>query len=234
LEQAQSIWSTLPKYPPNNMAFDEKSDGNDNNCTQQSGDNLFDVLSPKRPRSVTSVSELPEAISTLSKSTKTLSSVKKQRLAKNSIHTTKIGSIILPWPQYKITNTVYMNKNYTVTNTCSLDAALFVFYHSYKTSSSAFQALVQSDTTKYHSALKKLIDFVDNAGWDTARLYWLVSNKLLNKKNNAGEFDVKDTIYENVLQFIRPMQMYNIISECSCTVCPKRIRQRKCIDISLQ
>ncbi len=221
--EAESIWSTLLNYSYDHNLFDGKSNENNIRSTQ----------SPKRQHSVEGVLELFEATPELSKRVTTFSSPKKQKLSKQPTHITKIGSITLPWPQYEIPHTIYMNKRYAVTKTCSLDSALFVFYHGYKIGSSEFRKLFQSDTTRAHTALRKLFMLVDSDGWNIARLQWLLSNRLLNKINDDGVFDVEDTLYENVLQFIRPMQMYNIKTECSCIMCPKRIRENKSIDISL-
>jgi hypothetical protein len=234
VKQTESIRSTLVNYPLGRKVFDEESDGNNCHYTQQSESNIFSALSPKRQHSISSVSELSKATSALSTQVKTLSSPKKRKLSKHAVHTTKIGSIPLPWPQFKIVDTIYMSKKYTVTNTCSLDSALFIFYHSYKTGGSTFQQLFEMNTTHYHTSLRKLFKLVESDGWNIARLHWLVSNNLLNEMNFDDEFDVRDTLFENVLQFVRPMQMYNIKSECSCMMCPKRIRENKSIDISLQ
>ncbi len=232
-KQADSIWSTSIDYPINRTEFYEESKENGNRYTQQSQDNIFNVLSPKRQHSVSSVCELSKATPVLPKRVKTLSSPQTQKASTHPVHRAKVGSITLSWPQYKIPETIYMNKKYTVTNTCSLDAALFAFYYCYKTSSSEFQKLFDVETTSCHSALRKLFKLVDNDGWNIARLYWLLSNNLLKTINDDGVFDVEHTLYENVLQFVRPMQMYNIKSKCSCSVCPKRIRESKSIDISL-
>ncbi|CAF1169875.1 unnamed protein product [Rotaria sordida] len=146
LKQAESIWSTLLKYSDNRTLFDEKSDKVVNHYSQQAEteDNIFNVLSPKRRHSSIS-NDSCKATPTLSKRVKTLSSVKSQNLSKHSVHTTKIGSISLPWPPYKIHDTVYMDKKYT-------------------TSSSEFRKLFEVDTTKCHIALRKLFKLIDTDG----------------------------------------------------------------------
>jgi hypothetical protein len=232
IEQTESIWSTLQNYPTNDTNIEKKSETN-NRCIQQSQENVFNLFSPKRQYSVSNLNESSETNSAFPKRKKMLPSPKIENSLKRSAHVTKIGGISLSWPQYKISSCMYMKKRYTVTNTCSIDAALFVFYHCYKTGSSAFRQLFETDITPCHTALRKVFELVDSDGWDIARLHWLISHNLLNKMTRDGVFDIEDTIYENALQFVRPMQMYNIKSECSCVMCPKRFQLNKSIDISL-
>ena len=227
----ETIWYSVEDN--NDINIENRCNEISNQYIQQSQENVFDTLSPKRKHSVSNFDVALETYSVLSKRKKPLTSPEKENCLKQSTHVIKIGKTSLSWPPFQIKNCMYMNKRYTVTNTCSIDAALFVFYHGYKTGSSAFRELFETNATSCHTALLKVFKLVDSHGWNTARLHWLISNNLLKKMNFDGIFDIEDTIYENALQFVRPMQMYKIKSECSCVMCPKKFQENKSIDISL-
>jgi hypothetical protein len=146
---------------------------------------------------------------------------------------TTSNALTLSFPRYSIVNACFEGRLYSVTQTCSIDTGLYALYYVYKTASDIFRLLFDLNTTPCHINLRKTFQLVDSDGWDTARLHWLVSHKLLGQVNSDGMYDIKDTITANVFQFVEPLQMYMIKTECLCIACPKPVRFKKNHDISL-
>ncbi|CAF0860081.1 unnamed protein product [Didymodactylos carnosus] len=151
--------------------------------------------------------------------------------------TTSLLGPTLHWPKYGINRCVLDGQIYTVSNTCSLDSVLFVMYYLYSTSSHEYQEIFDRNTLSIYSTLRKTFQLVETASWDIARLYWLITHNRLNKAtstNHSNDFyDIFGTVDENTYRFIRPIQKYSIISECSSPDCPRRQRVQKNIDITL-
>lgn len=144
-----------------------------------------------------------------------------------------IGPVQLPWPRYGIRNAIYGGQVYSVTNTCPLDTGLFVLYYAYKAGTDKFRQLLDNDTLPAFTTLRRTFQLVESDGWTTARLHWLVEYNILKSTNIAHQYDIENTLTEIVFRFVQPMQEYPIQSECTCTFCPKQLRQSRSVDINL-
>ena len=144
-----------------------------------------------------------------------------------------IGTLKLPWPRYGIRTGIYEGNIYSVTKTCPLDTGLFTMYHAYKAGTTKFRQLFESVDLPVYETIRRTFQLVDSDGWTSARLYWLLRHNLLTTTNEDGVFDIENTLHNIVFEFVKPMQEYQINSECSCVVCPKRRRQKTSVDISL-
>ena len=106
-------------------------------------------------------------------------------------------------------------------------------YHAYKAGTTKFRQLFESVDLPVYETIRRTFQLVDSDGWTSARLYWLLRHNLLTTTNEDGVFDIENTWHNIVFEFVKPMQEYQINSECSCVVCPKRRRQKTSVDISL-
>jgi len=99
-------------------------------------------------------------------------------------------------------------------------------YHAYKAGTDNFRRIFESHTLDVYQFLRRTFELIETNGWTTARLYWLTEKKILaNKTKKNGWYDLMDTMDAIVFQFIKPMQTFRVKSKCSCTACPKPIRQ---------
>ena len=144
-----------------------------------------------------------------------------------------IGNMQLTWPRYGIRNAIYEGRIYSVTNTCPLDIGLFILYHAYKAGTAEFRERFERDDLHSYATIRRTFQMVESDGWTTARLYWLVKHGLLKKKNEDHLYDIENTLTEIVFRFVQPMQKYLVTSTCSCSACPKQIRQTTSSDIAL-
>ncbi|CAF1314555.1 unnamed protein product [Adineta ricciae] len=147
--------------------------------------------------------------------------------------TTTIGTLELTWPSYGIENGTYADECYFIFHTCTIDTGLFILYHAYKAHSNDFRNLFTSDELGIFKIIRRTFHLVETEGWTVARLYWLTEHNLLTNKHRSGKYDLMNTMEAIVFQFIKPMQTFPVTSKCSCTVCPKRIREHISMDISL-
>ncbi|CAF1344431.1 unnamed protein product [Adineta ricciae] len=144
-----------------------------------------------------------------------------------------IGNLQLTWPSYGIENATYAGKSYFIFHTCTVDTGLFILYHAYQAHSDEFRALFTSDALHIYTVIRRTFQLVETEGWTIARLYWLTEHNLLTNKHSNGKYDLMNTMEAIVFQFVKPMQTFPIKSQCSCNVCPKRIREHTNVDISL-
>ena len=99
--------------------------------------------------------------------------------------------------------------------------------------SKEFRSLFDSDI-EVCDRLHKTFDLVESKGWDLARLYWITANSIYsNQKDAYKHIDLYGTADTNVFQYVREIQKYVIKSTCTCTDCPKSMRQSHSVDISL-
>lgn len=156
----------------------------------------------------------------------------KRQIKLNDKYTT-IGNIQLTWPRFGIKNAVFNGEIFSVTNTCPIDTGLFILYHAYKTANQAFRAIFENGTLSCFAKLRQTFTLVETDGWTTARLYWLCTHQLLQQRNEDSLYNIENTLTEMVFRFVQPMQAYTIRSKCSCSQCPKPIRERTSVDIAL-
>ncbi|CAF1535171.1 unnamed protein product [Didymodactylos carnosus] len=207
------------------------------------------VLSSKRTASSLTVSSLSNRSSSdnsLNHKPQSLPTKKNQKRQKikespkqwpKSEHpcTALIEKITIPWPKYSIKNAVFNGTEYSFIKTCSLDSALFVLYYAYVSYSCQFRALFDRETKPIYSNLCKTFQLVESDGWDTARLYSLTIHKRLDSStaNGNNQYNLFDTVDENVFRYIRTMQEYENPSECLCEDCLRRTRTLISTDIAL-
>lgn len=159
---------------------------------------------------------------------------KPSNISNKSYRTTLVGNLNLLWPRYGIKDCRYADELYCVTQTCSIDTALFALYHAYKAGTDKFRNLFESKILNAFVVLRETFQCVEKDGWDIGRLYWLVRHNLLTLKNFDNEYDMENTLTKAVFDMVRPMQEYDVRSVCTCTVCPKRTRQHSSFDITLR
>ena len=127
----------------------------------------------------------------------------------------------------------YEGGQFTVFNTCPLDTGLFTLYNAFKANSNEFRDLFNNENLSALNLLRRTFRIVGADGWTNARLFWLIKNDLLHVHNFDRKYDIENTLNQIVFQFVQPIQIYLLISKCSCKVCSKRIRQTTSIDIAL-
>ncbi|CAM4846542.1 unnamed protein product [Rotaria magnacalcarata] len=147
---------------------------------------------------------------------------------------TTVGSLNLTWPMYGIHNGTYEGQYFSITRTCSVDTGLFVLYHAYKAGSDSFRNLFKNDIRNVFIALRETFEYVESHGWTVARLHWLKRHQLLDTKTHDEKYDLLNTLNKIVFDYVKPMQEFDIKSECICTACPKRVRKYSSVDITLQ
>jgi hypothetical protein len=151
-----------------------------------------------------------------------------------------LGNVTLPWPRYNIKSTMFNGKAYTITNTCSLDSVLFVYYLIFKTASTSMKNLFSRGSEPIYTILNKTMQLVDTNGWNIARLHWLKVNHQLRADNDTTDSttshyqDLFGTVDENVYQYLRAMQNHSFATECTAEDCPQRKQNRRSADIVLK
>ncbi|CAF4523886.1 unnamed protein product [Rotaria socialis] len=127
----------------------------------------------------------------------------------------ELGTLTLKWPKYGINNGIYDGQSFSA-------------------GSDKFQKLFENDNLDALVVLRDTFKYVETNDWTVARLHWLVRHQLLNEKISDGRYDLKNTLTKIVFDYVRPMQIFEIISECSCIACPQRIRKNSSVDITLR
>ncbi|CAM4976976.1 unnamed protein product [Rotaria socialis] len=146
----------------------------------------------------------------------------------------ELGTLTLKWPKYGINNGIYDGQSFSVTRICPIDTGLFALYHAYKAGSDKFQNLFENDNLDALVVLRDTFKYVETNDWAVVRLHWLVRHQLLNEKISDGRYDLKNTLKKIVFDYVRPMQIFEIISECSCIACPQRICKNSSVDLTLR
>ncbi|CAM4754010.1 unnamed protein product [Rotaria magnacalcarata] len=108
---------------------------------------------------------------------------------------------------------------------CSVDTGLFVFYHAYKAGTDKFRDLFEVNNLDALKLLRRVFHLGENEGWSMARLFWLTENNLLKNALKNGEYGIKNTIDEIVFRFVKSLQTYPLKFKCTCSVCPKLVRE---------
>ncbi|CAF1462902.1 unnamed protein product [Adineta steineri] len=135
-----------------------------------------------------------------------------------------IDGVALRWPKFGIKNSIFRGRSFTLTYTCPTDSALFALYCIYKTDINIAGEFDNAPDTSGYSTLSKVFRTVEQDGWDTARLYWLYTNGILEgyakKKSLFGSVD------DQVFRFLTCEQRYSQRVICSRVQCKKRDRTR--------
>jgi hypothetical protein len=128
---------------------------------------------------------------------------------------------------------LFAGRTYSVTNTCNIDAPLFAIYVIFSTESVADDIILNSPNEPFLS-LRKTLSLVESVGWDEARLYWLISNGILDNQSH-NDPNAYGSVDRNFLRFIKnPAQLHQHRSICSRLDCPIRERTIKSADIGLE
>ena len=114
-------------------------------------------------------------------------------------------------------------QTYSISNTCKIDSGLFILFYLYKTDEEVAEAIDVDDPKSPYSILRQTFQYVDTDGWDVARIYWLLTNKILkpsdrNMKNLFGSMD------ENVFRFVKEKQRYARTVLCTREECRRKKR----------
>ena len=158
---------------------------------------------------------------------------KRDPAARKDYRTATIGNLTLTWPPYQIENEIYAGEIYSIFHTCPIDTGLFVLYHAYKAGTDKFRDLFEDNTLEAYTFLRRTFQLVETDGWTTARLYWLTEKNLLTVKTKGGWYDLKSTMDEIVFKFVKPMQTFPSKSKCTCSACPKPLRNQTNMELSL-
>jgi hypothetical protein len=155
-----------------------------------------------------------------------------------------IDSCVLRWPKFEIKSAVFesnarktmsdtiadfifiltvLDQSYSIVNTCNLDCGLFIFYYLYRMEITIEEAMSQAPQGSPYALLRRTFQYVQANGWDTARIFWLLSNRILKPtdrkiKNLFGSLDT------NVFRFIKQTQRYSRKATCARANCPHRER----------
>lgn len=212
-------------------------------------DYISPAISPLLKRAATSKRRISPSVNTAqvaSKPPKPLSKKKKTDRNSPSKPLTKpsagnksllpivtVGDFKMSWPRYGIEKITIHGKSCSITNTCPLDTGLFIYYHAFMISSAEFRRIFEKDTLDIFAIFRQTIHLAIEDGWDHARAYWVSKHDLLPKRNSSDVYDLTNTLTEIVFRFLQPIQEYTIKSECSCSSCPRKIRQTSSVDLVL-
>ena len=115
----------------------------------------------------------------------------------------------------------------SVTNACNIGTSLITVYVSFPTESVPNDNILDSSTEPFLS-LRKIFSLVKLNDWDDARLYWLISNAILNHQfyNDRNAYGFVDGDF---LRFVKnPTQHYQSRSICSTQDFPTCERWHRC------
>ena len=160
-------------------------------------------------------------------------STKREKNSKMPLYTTTIGDLTIPWPRFGIESINIGGRSCSITNTCPLDTGLFIYFHAYITGSISFRRLFEKDLSDGFCKRCQTFKLAIEENWDHARAYWLIQHHLLTKETSQDVYDLTNTLTEIVFRFLQPLQEYAIKSECSCSQCPRKIRQTTSVDLTL-
>ncbi|CAF2402731.1 unnamed protein product [Rotaria sp. Silwood2] len=145
----------------------------------------------------------------------------------------EIQQCSLAWPAFGIKKTIFEGHTYSVTNTCSMDSPLFALYFIFRTEPSINEIILNSENEPF-SSLRETFLLVESDGWDQARLQWLISHGLLNRKG-VNTNDIYGSLDTNVIRFIKnPLQLHQAKTFCARHTCPQRERTIKTTDIGVE
>lgn len=113
---------------------------------------------------------------------------------------------------------------YSLTNTCSIDSALFCLYFLYKTDDNIAGEFDSASVTSPYATLAKLFYIVEKEGWDAARIFWLLNFDILQVSDRQPK-DIFGSLDERVFCFIKNEQRHSNDITCSRTECTERRRE---------
>lgn len=146
---------------------------------------------------------------------------------------TEIANLQISYPTFEIKSALFKQKRYIVKNTCSLDSSLFLLYYIYKSKSNQYRSLFDRDIHSIKHLLETF-DLIESENWNIGRLYWITTyNRNPKKNDNHLCYNLYDTADANVFQYVREVQLHNIISICESANCPKRVSQNQKSDIAM-
>jgi hypothetical protein len=127
---------------------------------------------------------------------------------------------------------LFAGRTYSVTNACNIDAPLFAIHVIFSTESIVNDIILNSLNQPFLS-LRKTLSLAESDGWDVARLYWLISNGVLDHQS-YNDHNAYGSVDGNFLRFIKnPAQLRQHRSICSRWDCPTRERTIKSADIGV-
>ena len=162
-----------------------------------------------------------------------------------------IDQCSLTWPTFGITKTIFESfiflpplientshqlfsgRTYSVTNTCNIDAPLFAIYVIFSTESVANHIALNSPNELFLS-LRKTLSLAESDGWNEARLYWLISNGILDHQSHS-DHNAYGSVDGNFLRFVKnPAQLHQNRIIYSREDCPTHERTIRSADIDLE
>lgn len=139
-----------------------------------------------------------------------------------SILYTTIDKFLISYPKFGINSVKYNGAQYTITNTCSLDSALFLLYYIYKSGSEKYRSLFNRSIPAVDQLLTTF-DLVETKDWDIARLYWITSHSGNDRSFDfQRHIDLFATADAHVFKHLQAIQSHTIISHCESSDCPQR------------
>ena len=150
----------------------------------------------------------------------------------------------LRWPKFEIKDAVFegeartntadslvpfiivfavSGQSYSIQNTCNLDSGLFIFYFLYRMDINIEEAMSQAPQGSPYALLAKTFRYVEADGWDSARIFWMLSNGTL-KTTDRKTKDIFGSLDTNVFRFIKQTQRYLRTATCARANCSERER----------
>ena len=154
-----------------------------------------------------------------------------QRLRLSANASKVLLSLLLPLSM--TANYSFPGRAYSVTNTCSVDAALFPLYALFRTESNVRDIVLNSAQEPFLS-LRDTFSLVDARGWDEAGLHWLTVHKRL-PSQKSNNYNIYGAVDANVLNFIKnPIQLHRTKKNCARRNCSGFERLLTHSDIALE
>lgn len=123
--------------------------------------------------------------------------------------------------------------SYSLTLTCPVDTALFALYFLYKIDFDLAGELEEAPQSTPYSILFKTFKLVEEKGWDSARLFWLLKFNIL-KRSDRQLKSLFGSIHEEVFTFLKYQQQYSSKIICSRPDCKQKERSFSTNEITIR
>ncbi|CAF1118318.1 unnamed protein product [Rotaria sordida] len=159
-------------------------------------------------------------------------SSKKPPIQRSPQPETIVDGCKLRWPKFEMNNVLFEGQSYSLILTCPVDTALFALYFVYKTDINLADEFDNAPESSPYSTLVKTFQLVEEKGWDTARIYWLLTYNILNPSDQQPK-SLFGSIDEQVFSFIKQRQRYSSTITCSRPDCKDKQRDYLMTELSL-
>ncbi|CAF3432704.1 unnamed protein product [Rotaria socialis] len=144
-----------------------------------------------------------------------------------------IDGLTIRWPKFGLNNVIFEGQSYSLTLTCPIDSALFVLYFLYKTDVSLAGELDDAPQSSPYSKLVETFKIVEKEGWDTARIYWLLTFNIL-KRSDRRLKSLFGSVDEQVFCFLKNEQRHSNKIICTRPDCKEKERFYSTTELSIR